>query len=415
MTFLLPVVLIENTIGKAIVKLKWKKAPDIKLKLGLKYSFYYLSVAPSFSILSAISTFPLLNPNIGNFDKILSFQLLIVYIIVDGLVFILSLGKFHLADYVLNLNINQHNFVKKPFKTLGVVYLFFGLLFFASIYTYKYNLTFSSLSDSFNNSIYKEQYPTDLFYGSYVFTLKEKSPNVFTPSKPLSFIYTQKLPQKTLYLNLPEDVFNSETERKKVCIDLILKSNRNDVFSDFEPRQTRIVLSNIKRGFFLEYYNYFYIYYFDNKLPDWNIYGGVKADSITMKNYINFNYNFNKGLLAKINLIEKEFGLTWNEIVEKAETNKEFEEKVQKLYNTYFETTFYGNRLEIKIDSSKLVLNRINFSDTKLNGCMGINFPVSNLEQRVNLTNHLNGEIIEYDENVDYLKLLREEVTNEGI
>ena len=46
---------------------------------------------------------------------------------------------------------------------------------------------------------------------------------------------------------------------------------------------------------------------------------------------------------------------------------------------------------------------------------MNFNFPITELQQRVNITNLLNGKIFEYDENIEYLKLLRDETTNKGI
>jgi len=147
-TFLLPIILINNTIGKQLLKLKWKNSQDLKLKLGLKYTFYYLSVAPSFSILSAISSFPLLNPAFGNFDKILSFKILIVYTITDLIVFILSFGKFHIIDYLFKLDLDGYSFYKKPIKFLYITYLFFGLLIISNLYSYKYDLTFSSIENS---------------------------------------------------------------------------------------------------------------------------------------------------------------------------------------------------------------------------------------------------------------------------
>ncbi|MCD8418771.1 hypothetical protein J2Q11_13665 [Tenacibaculum finnmarkense genomovar finnmarkense] len=395
--------------------MNWKDDKDLKLKLSLKYTFYYLSVAPSFSILSAISSFPLLNPVIGDFDKIFSFQILIVYALTDIIIFITSFGKYHIIDYLVKLDLNGYPFFKKPMKFLYIVYLFFGLLIISNIYSYKYDLTFSSIGNSISQSLVKEQYPDDLFYGQKVFSLRDNSENVFSPSKPLSFIYKQKLPQKTLYLNLPEEVFNSESERKAICLNLIEKSYRNDLFSDFKPRQTRLVLSNIKRGKFLEYYNYFYIYYFDNERPEWSIYAGIEADSITMKNYINFNYDYNKGLLNKAKIIEEKLKLPWDEIVEQSENNIKYKKEIMTVYNSSINSTLYYNKLVIAIDTSKLELKRINFSEAKLNGWMSFNLPISDLEQRVNLTNYLNGELIEYDKNVDYLKLLREETTNKGI
>jgi hypothetical protein len=415
LTFIFPVFLIKNTIGKKITKLEWEDKIDLKLKLFTKYTLYYLVVAPSFSILSAISSFPLLNPVIGDFDKILSVQLFFALFITDIVVFAVSLGKHHIIDYALNLNLSNYKYRRKPIRFLYSVYLYFSVFFIFNLYSYKYNLSFSSIGNSLSSSFSKEQYPEDLFYGNYVFSLKEKSDGVFLPTKPLSFIYKQKLPQKTLYLNVPSQIFKSENDRKSICLDLIMQSYRNDMVSDFKPEQTRIVLSSIEQGIFLEYYNYFYIYYFDNDLFEWNVYGGIEADSITMKNYIEFNNNYTRGLLGKMENLEKKLNLTWEEIIEESDKNKNIENQVKGIYNSSFSSTLYYDKLIISLDTNKLKLNRIDFTDTKLNGYMNFNFPITELQQRVNLTNLINGEVLEYDENVDYLKLLREETTNKGI
>lgn len=414
-TFLVPIILYKNTFGKQIMRIQWKEDKDLKLKLVSKYTFYYLNVAPSFSILSAISSFPLFNPIFENYDKVLLFKLVLVFVIADIVVFVLSVGKFHIIDYALKLELNKNQYCRKPLKSLCIIYLFFGLLFVANLFVYKYNLTFSGLSSSFGSIIFKEQYPDDIFYGSYVFSVRDKSENVFSPTEPLSFIFKQRLPQKTLYMNLPEEVFNSESERKVICINLIEHSWRNNLFSDFKPRQTRIVLSNIKRGFFLEYYNYFYIYYFDNELPEWGIYSGIQADSITMRDYLTFNNNYNKVLIDKVKNIENKLKLPFNKILEKSENDSSIEKEVMSIYSSRISSTILYDKLVIELDTTKLELKKIDFTEAKLNGYMHLNFPISDLELKVNLVNLLNGQLFEYDDNVNYLKLLREEITNKGI
>lgn len=414
-TFIFPVITIKNTIGKKLLKLEWENNAAIKLKLSTKYFIYYLAVAPSFSIFSAISSFPLLNPLFNNFDKIIVIQFAIAYVITDIIVFLFGLGKYHILDYLFNINLNNHPFSKKPFKFLGVIYLFFGLFFVLNLYVYKYSFTFSNFENSISSTLEKEHYPSDQYYGSYVFTVNEKSDGVFKPTKPFTFLFNQKLQQKTLYVNLPKEVFNSENERKSICLNLLVQSITNDLFSDLKPEQTRIVLSNIERGIFLEYYNYFYIYYFDNDLVKWNVYGGIEADSITMKNYLNFNYNYNKSILNKQENIEKKYNLTWKELIEKSEIDSLLNNEIKNVFNANLSSELYYDRLKITNDTNYIEFKKIEFKDTKLNGYMNFNFPISDLQQRVNLTNLVNGKAFEYDENVDYLKLLREETTNKGM
>jgi len=410
--FLIPIATIDNTIGKEIINLYWHKSTNLKLKLSLKYFLYYLIVAPTFSIPTALASFPYLNNQIKGPDLVISFKLLFVFFATDLIIFIFSLGKFHLLDYFLNLMIKKNKFVHSQFASLGIICLFFGLFFITNILQYKNNISYKSVEYSAFNIIHKEQYPRDLFFGNSVFVTKENSTKSFTPTKPLSFLFSNSVKQKTLYLNLPEQIFNSEYEREKVCINLINKSNLNDYFSKYDTEQTRIILTNLKMGKYLESYKYYYIYYFENNLPEWGIYGGIKADSITADKYVKFINNYNRDRIQKI---ENSQNLSWSEIIEKCENDSEFENNIRNAltsninFNTGYET------LTIRIDSSRLILNKIKFSDTKLNGFVNFNFPIKAPEHSINTINFGNYEIIENDDNVDFLKHLRKEITLDGI
>ena len=410
--FLIPIFFIKNTIGKEIFNLRWKKTMNLKLKLILKYFLYYLIVAPTFSIPTALISFPYLKNDINGPDLVLSFKLLLVFFSTDLIVFILSLGKFHLLDYLLNLKIKKYKFVNTKNISLGIVYLFFGIFFITNMVQYKNNLSSESVENSAFSIIHKEQYPKDLFFGNDVFVTKENSIKAFTPTKPLSFLFSNSVKQKTLYLNLPEQIFNSEFERQKVCIDLINKSNLNDYFYRYDTEQTRIILTNIKMGKYLEGYKYYYIYYFENKLPEWGVYGGIKADTTTANKYVSFINKYNRDRIVRI---ENSLNLSWSEIIDKCSNDPKFEESVQNLLTGNINISADYETLRIKIDSSELELDKIKFSDTKLNGYVSFNFPIKNPEHSINTISFGNYEIIENDENVDFLKHLRKEVTIDGI
>lgn len=414
-TFVFPVVLLENTFGKQLVKLKWKSSPNLKPKLCIKYFTYYAVVAPGIAIFSAIFSFPYLNDYLKEFSQSTTIVFTIIYVLTDVIVFLFSIGRFRILDYLMELKIDGHEYLKNPLKVMGITYLFFGLWFLVSVYSFKYDMSFKSIEKNLSSVLYKEQYPSDLFYGNYVITTKNYSENVFTPSKPFAFLHPKKLSQKTLYLNLPEQVFNSESERKNVCLKLIVQSYSNDTYADFEPVQTRIVLSSSKRGFFFENYYYRYTYYFDNQLPQWSVFGGFKADSLATGSYTNFINNYNKSLVRKIDIIEKQYDLTWKEIVERSEIDDQFEREIMGLYSSGLSATTFYDRVEIYLDTVKLELNKIEFTDTKLNGYMNFGFPITNPTHTLYSKDFIDGESMEYDDNIESLKFLRQEVINNGI
>jgi len=107
--------------------------------------------------------------------------------------------------------------------------------------------------------------------------------------------------------------------------------------------------------------------------------------------------------------------LSWGNIIEQSENDEILANEIDEIFISALSSQIFHDKLIISLDTNKLVLKKIEFADTKLNGYMNFNFPISDLEQRVNLTNLINGEILKYDENVFYLKLLREETTNKGM
>lgn len=406
---LLPILTNSNSLGKVFLNLKWNGS-DVKLKLFVKYSIYYFSIIPSFSFYSALISSPFFKSNLIDLDKTLSLKVAIILAISDLIIFIISLGKYHILDYILNLSIENHSYRKKASHSLGILYLTFGLLVIVNMFAFKYNISLLTVAKTVANSFYKEQYPEDGFFGNNVFTFREESENVFCPSDPLTFLVNKKVNQKTLYLDLPKHIFNSEYERKLVCVKLIEQSLLNDYFNFYEPKQIRIVLSNVEAGKFLEFYNYMYFYYFDIELPQWGVYGGIQADSITMRDYLQF---VNKYHRDKRKVLEKEFNLTWNQIVENCKKDKNFEFNIQNKLSSNLQSRVNFDRIEIKRDSSILKLKRLDFSQAYKSSYMYINYPIANLKYRVNIINLVNKNIFEFDDNILYLKFLREEITNE--
>jgi hypothetical protein len=406
--FFIPITTKNSTIGKLIFKLSWPKNQETKTKLIFKYLLYFVILTPSLSLSTALISF-LNQSTIFNIDLTFSLKCMIAFFISDFTVFILSLGRFHIIDYILNLELNKVKFQNGKFVSLGILYLFFGTLFLLHILQYKFNLEFSKVSNSLLSPLYKEQYPSDDFNGAAVFTIRKKTENVLIPSEPLSFLYKKEYEQKTLYLIVPDKIFDSEYERKNLCIKLIRRSNINNVFSRSIPSQTKIVLSQIKQGFFLECYNNFYIYYYDNNLPEWGIYGGIKIDSSTTNDYVSF---INKYKSDNVESIERKLNLSWKEILKKCKQDTNFDNYVNSLWSSKFGTETYTNKLILKLDSAELKLLKINFSSTQYFSNVNFNLPLTNAVQVVNMANLIGDSQIEYDDNVATIIFLRNEITD---
>lgn len=409
LVILLPVITLKNTFGKVFVGLNWQNSKHLRAKLITKYGIYFLFVIPAFSILDAILSFPLFNSNVSYLYKTLSLNLFVAFAVTNFIVFVLTIGKAHLLDYFSNLSIEKYPTRKTLFIHLTTIYCFFGTLFITSVIQHKFNFTISSLDKSIKSVIYSENYPTDLHFNGRIFVLKEKTSRAVVPSKPLSFLFPIELERKTIYAWLPKNVFYSDEDRLKICNDLLYYSRLNDLFTGYEPNQTRIFLYHSSQGKFLEIYSNYYQYYFDNNLQHWGIYAGIKSDSTTMTNYIDFANNY---LPKKIERLEKEFNLNWREIVNRCEHDQDFENTILQNFNMKINSTVYHNKIKIVSESNSLILEKISVKDKERQSYVGYNFPITDLSYRVNIINFLNNNVFEIDEDLDYLLLLRQETTD---
>lgn len=410
--FILPVIYLGNTIGKTILNIYWLNSQFIKSKLILKYTLYFTSVLPSFSFISCIFSFPYFKIKDSNSLLVINVSTFFAFILTDIVFFVFSLGKFHILDYLLNLKIKGLIFKKNKWVSLGYIFCFFGLLFLAMVLSFRYNVSTTSLNQSINESSYKEYFPNDKFYGNNVLVMRNNSNSVFTISRPISFIFEQKLGQKTLYLELPEIAFNSEHERYRICVDLIKYSLVNDIFFEYEPAQTRIVLDRFRQGVFLETYDYRYIYYYDNVNSIWGIHGGIKPDSLTFNKYISF---VNRCHQDEIPRIERKTDLKWSEIVKKANSDSAFRSRIEDMFGTTVLSTLTSSNLLLAVDSAQLLLSKINFSDAPLRGYVRWNFPPTEYARQVKFKNFLTEKILEIDEYVEELYIIRNVTSNEHL
>lgn len=377
--FGLPLFFIGNTLGKIFLGLKWKNSANILL-INIKYYVYFLAFFPGFSLVSLFTNFPYFK--IDNYNLAISIQLLITIAILDFLTFLFSLGKFHLLDYILNLKLENLDYKKKELKSLTIVLLFWTIFIFTNLFFLKLDLTIKKVNDSVSKDIYFENFPEDMFYGNKPFIVKLKSDSVFITSDMLSFLFNKVYDQKVIYLNLPYEIFNSKEDRYKVCKDLLIQSMHNDIFTDYDPKQTKIVLRSFKEGCFLEYYSYNYTYYFNKGEYSWGIYGGIKNDSLTVEKYNTF-------------------------------VNKVNKQKSKKNINLH--STLYNNKYVININEDKIKFEKINFNETEMKGMMQLNFPPQPIIYRANYWNIINGEIPDFEDNIFYLKFSRDEISGKSL
>lgn len=411
MIIFLPISLTGTTFGKKIFKLNWLDQKGIKPLLFLKYFLYYVFFSPTFNFSGLLSKIILFN-NSNTYDTLFPLKITVCFVITDLLIFILSSGKFHILDYLLSIQLETRNYKAKLKYSLLIIYVFFGSLFFMTILSFKYSLSSKNIIGVISHSLHRERFPEDSYSGSQVVVLKTNSSNILTTSEVFSFIYKRNYNQKIIYLNLPSAVFNSETERFKICNSLISESLTNDIFYFYKPSQTKILLTNtINSGFFYFTENY-YCYYYDNTRPFWGIYGGVETDTTFIDKYIAFTDNFKKN---RITSIENEFKLKWPQIIQKAKADSAFGSELDKHFSMVFNSTLSRDELSIKLDSSVITLKKIPFSKAIRRGFQNFNFPPTEMQQRIFFTDFITDRLLESDESLENLVQIRDLTTNEEL
>lgn len=375
--FIIPLVVFSNTIGKLIFNLHWNQQKEKKHLIIIKYVIYYLSVAPEFSIISFIANIPFLK--MSNYS-VLSLQISASILVVDLIIFIFSLGKYHLLDYMFNLQIIGLSFKKTPLKSLSIHLLFWWFFIVINLAFIKWDLSVKGINDAIIEDVYFENFPDDLYYGNKPFVVKKKSDNVFIPSDMLSLLFDKEYDEKIIFLYLPFEIFNDKNERFQICKDLILQSIINDVFLDYKPKQTKVVLKTDKNGKFLEYYNYSYTYYFCKDAINWGIYGGIENDSSTIYKYINF--------------------------INEVKNAQPVESRIIPI-----ESSLSSNQLKIIANKAELIFNRVDFNDVKVRANMQLNFPPQRVLYRHNYWNIVGAELPILDDDTFFLKNARDEVS----
>lgn len=410
--YLLPIALIKNTFGKKILKLEWQPNNFLRSRLFIKYLSYLIIFGISNSLFNIIQEFPN-SKAIYNQKPLNSLYLSFSLIISDSLIFLLSIGKYHFLDFLLNIQINNYKYIQKPKK-----YLLFSLLFlvvFVGITTYSYhsNFSYSNNMVHLSNAVIEEPYPKDLLYGEKVISYIIDSEGVLSPSNPYSFIYENLLSQKTLLVHIPFNAFNSLQERERICLELIKRSVRNDYYFNNSPDQTRIILSSFDDGYFLNKLEYYYIYYFDNKLPEYGIYGGFIADSTKINEYDDLSKNFSKKLHIAYNGIKDTSNISYNDFLIKLNNDRDFSKSINDNYFISFNFSIKQNNFIVNQDSISIIFKQIPFNETVVNGYSvhKIPFGKSSSDFIINAINS-SGEQLEIDENINKIKFYKKYFNN---
>lgn len=408
LVFITPLLVTGNTIGKSIVKLDWQSSPHVRLKLIVKYFMYFSILLPSFSIPSAILSLPIFTPELVLQYQGYSVNLFIAIVITDVFVFVITLGRAHLLDYLFNLSLLNKTAWRNVVTQLAIIYMLVGSSFILSIYQYKYKFGMSALRNTLKSAIFTEHYPADLFYGRRVLVLRETTPDLVSPSVMTSILFPVNLRLKTLHIFLPDHAFISGTERYRVCKDLLHYSELNDLFRDDKPTQTRIVIWNIRNGKFLEKYTQYYTYYYDNSHYNWGLYGGISTDSISANNYAKFTENV---MPNRVKRIEESTGLTRQQIADRMDKDNVFKKKIISELTSTVILSMRHNYADITMERCTLTLKKIHFDSTKPVGSMSYNYPIIDSSNMVYILGLFSDRISDLDPNHAYLIRLRDETT----
>lgn len=289
----------KSTVGLKILKIEINSAP----KLLLKYSIYYLIISNFLgeycSILSELFNLQELSLTIISIE--------VTLLLIHLMMFALSRGKYNLLDFILNITHASKYYKRTNEKRLIIWLSFCYLVTFTTIIADRFSIVSYLKSLISPNSKYSisNYYPADIFenYGIIRYEKFEESNKILISYDSLSIAQDKILVQKTIYVTINKGVNENLLRRKELCYNLIYYSSINDylgkIYGDVD--QTKIVLIYIIRNTFLSGLSSTYLYYFDNKDPNGQVYGGVNLDSL-IKSYNSYPETYMKTISNIINV-----------------------------------------------------------------------------------------------------------------
>ena len=301
--YFLPILLFRSTVGLKILKVEINSTP----KLLLKYFIYYLIISNFLgeycSILSELFNLQELSLTIISIE--------VTLLLIHLMMFVLSGGKYNLLDFILNITHASKYFQRTNEKRLIIWLSFCYLVFFMVFLADRSNIIDYIKSLTSPNSKYdiSNYYPAEIFenYGIIRAEKFEESNKILISYDSLSIAQDKILVKKTIYVTINKGVNEYILRRKELCNNLIYYSSINDylgkIYEDVD--QTKIVLIYILRNTFLSGLSSTYLYYYDNKDPNGQVYGGVNLDSL-IKSYNSYPETYMKTISNIINVdVEK--------------------------------------------------------------------------------------------------------------
>ncbi len=281
-TYFIPILYLKTSIGYKIIKIPCNSSK----RLIVKYFIYYVLLTGIF--LRFISFFGELSKYSSDsfFNSIAFIYLIIALFIISCLLFIFSLGRYNLFDFIFKIY-----YTKTIYKRSSILFL---VIWFSIAYLIAFIgiISKQNFVDDYMNQFVKmnldydftNYYPKEVF-DEYSYFQTEKinlNNDIITFSDSKSFYQNTFLGQKTIYAVINKQTFENEDKRFLLCRYLIIYSGINDIFNETSDKvsQTKLLLIyNVPQTYFTKK-TYTYCYYYDNKNPKYSIYGGIELDSL---------------------------------------------------------------------------------------------------------------------------------------
>ncbi|HEY4875494.1 MAG TPA: hypothetical protein VIH86_07985, partial [Puia sp.] len=246
------------------------------------------------------------------------FRLNIILIILNGVVFFLSMGRYNLLDRIFGIRTVTIKMKSTELSFPFIANTFAALMIISMGVTTKFQdlFSFSTLIVKTQNTFTEIHFPVEAFDGCVnphqINYRIEKTNLIITPSDPTSLIFNRLLLQRQLEARITDSLVTDPKKRAELCYDLIgyCQGIVSLIDTNNQIMQTKIVLVH------MDYYAPYlakesdYVYYFDDKKPEFGIHGGFPIDSLNIY-YLQTRRNIND-TIAKF--LSSKTGRTFEEI-----------------------------------------------------------------------------------------------------
>jgi len=282
LSIILAIFFLGNTIGNEVVGISYyeRSREKIVLNLIIKYLILYLLIFGGSIGFSSLSLSLLEKYTIIDFPRLFPIRIEITIILISLLFFLISLGRCDFFDYLLGIKITASSYIKRPYHILVVACLFSSFFLLQGFITYKVDLK-RRMSDFKTSMFYKSlpsYYPSEIFdnyiIGGAVHSYMTNTANTASFSNMETFLFNRPLNQQVLSMVVNSKTMFSKNIQKQLIEKLIHFSRISNILSNVEIEQTKFELYYFEvKSFFT--IGYKYTYYYDNKAPFQEIYGGI--------------------------------------------------------------------------------------------------------------------------------------------